>query len=87
MSSSFHDAGGAGWITIPAGNNSTSTSAWNDDLKDGGASVERNLILLWEFEVQPLTDVQRLIFLSLTICVAIIAVLGNILVIYVNHSR
>lgn len=48
---------------------------------------ESDFIVVWEAEVQPLTDVQRLIFLSLTIVIGLVAVVGNILVIYVNFSR
>lgn len=48
---------------------------------------ESDLVVVWETAVQPLTDVQRLTFLSLTIIVAIVAIHGNILVLYVNFSR
>lgn len=69
---------------IPTGNNS---KARLTDFKEGDGAAEKNLILLKEFEVEPLTDVQRLIFFWVTICIAIIALLGNLLVIYVNISR
>lgn len=46
-----------------------------------------NLIVVWEPAVQPLTDVQRIIFFALTIFVAMIAIPGNFLVLYVNFSR
>lgn len=71
-------------ITTTPGNNSI---AWIDDLKEFEGVTKRNLILLREHEAQSLTDVQRLIFLWVTICIAIIAVSGNLLVIYVNISR
>lgn len=91
MSRSFHfdtfEGAGARLVKTPSGNNSTSSSAQNDVLKDVGESTEKNFILVWEFEVEPLTDVQRLIFFWVTICIAIIALLGNLLVIYVNISR
>lgn len=43
--------------------------------------------VVWETEVQPLTDVQRHIFLCLTIFILTVAVVGNMLVLYVNFSR
>lgn len=45
------------------------------------------LIVVWETAVQPLTDIQRLIFAVFTILVSFVAIVGNILVLYVNFSR
>lgn len=73
------------WINIPLDENSTrKASNRNDEEED---YEDDGVIVVWETAVQPLTDVQRLIFLSLTILVAIIAIHGNILVLYVNFSR
>lgn len=71
------------WINIQLEQNSSSKSA---DVEYEDYS-ESDLIVVWETVVQPLTDVQRIILFSFTIFVAVIAVLGNILVLYVNFSR
>lgn len=70
------------WINIPLETNSTSKVAATENQE-----TESEPVVIWETAVQPLTDVQRLIFFSLTIIVAVIAVLGNVLVLYVNISR
>jgi hypothetical protein len=71
------------WINIDYESNRTSKAddyEYDDD-------EDSNLIVVWESVVQPLTDVQRLIFLAMTIIVTIVAICGNILVLYVNISR
>jgi hypothetical protein len=57
------------------------------DNQDDNEDKNSDFIVVWQALVQPLTDVQRLIFLFITIFVVIVAVVGNILVIYVNFSR
>lgn len=56
-------------------------------MKTQNAKEDSGFIVVWQALVQPLTDVQRLMFLSITIFVVVVAVVGNILVIYVNFSR
>lgn len=70
------------WINIPHEASSTAKIAATENQE-----TDSELLVVWETAVQPLTDVQRLIFFSLTIVVAVIAVLGNVLVLYVNISR
>lgn len=71
------------WINIPSGKHSLQkTSDGSDDDEE-----DSDLIVVWETAVEPLTDLQRLIFLTFTIVVAIFAICGNILVLYVNFSR
>lgn len=70
------------WINIPLETSSTAKVAATENQE-----TDSELLVVWETAVQPLTDVQRLIFFSLTIFVAVIAVLGNVLVLYVNISR
>lgn len=48
---------------------------------------EDKLSIVIETEIQPLTDVQRKIFLTLTIFIFTVAFIGNVLVLYVNFSR
>lgn len=71
------------WVNIKQDLNS---SQKGEDYSDEDYE-ESDIIVVWESGVQPLTDVQRLIFLALTIIVTIIAIVGNILVIYVNFTR
>jgi hypothetical protein len=69
-------------IEVDDENSSTSSS------RDGFyGNDERNLILVWDQTLQNLTDTQRLVFLVLTIFILIVAVIGNLLVLYVNISR
>lgn len=70
------------WINIPLETIPTAKVAATENQE-----TDSELLVVWETAVQPLTDVQRLIFFSLTIFVAVIAVLGNVLVLYVNISR
>lgn len=49
--------------------------------------TDDGLIVVWETAVQPLTDVQRLTFAVLTVLVSFVAIVGNVLVLYVNFSR
>lgn len=72
------------WININYGSNATEK---HEDYEEDYDEVESDLIVVWESGVQPLTDVQRLIFLALTIIVTFVAICGNILVLYVNISR
>lgn len=74
------------WINI-AMENSTSKSSSRVDGFDYDGNIKRDLILLWEQSVQPLTDFQRLIFLVATIFIVGLALVGNMLVLYVNFSR
>lgn len=71
------------WISIPIEGHSGGR-ATDDDYED---YEDSEFMVVWETAVQPLTDVQRLIFFSITILVAFVAVLGNCLVLYVNFSR
>ena len=48
---------------------------------------ENDLLVVWESAVQPLTDIQRLTFLVLIVLISIVAIVGNILVLYVNFLR
>jgi hypothetical protein len=48
---------------------------------------DTDIIVVWETAVQPLTDVQRLVFFVITVLIAFVAIAGNILVLYVNISR
>lgn len=68
-------------IAIDASADRKSTSDEDEDYE------ESDIIVVWETAVQPLTDVQRLIFFSITILVLSIAIVGNFLVLYVNFSR
>lgn len=55
---------------------------------EGFEEVEdSDLIVVWETKVKPLNDVQRQIFLMLTLTVVTFAVIGNIVVLYVNYWR
>jgi hypothetical protein len=54
---------------------------------DYGDYEDSDIIAVWETGIQPLTDVQRMVFLVITVLIAIVAVFGNILVLYVNMSR
>lgn len=54
----------------------------NGDEKDSD-----DVLVISETEIQPLTDFQRFLFMSLTIFIFVIAFFGNILVLYVNFSR
>jgi hypothetical protein len=68
-------------ISLPA----VKKERWYDE---GFEDVEDiNMIVVWETAIQPLTDVPRLIFLAITIFVVVLAILGNILVLYVNYWR
>jgi hypothetical protein len=58
---------------------------WISLKKPGSKNDE--LIVVWEKTVQPLTEFQRLVLLSLTIIITTIAVVGNLLVLYVNFTR
>jgi hypothetical protein len=49
--------------------------------------LEADFMLVWESAVQPLTDVQRVAFFVVVTAVVIVAILGNLLVLYVNFSR
>lgn len=71
------------WINIPL-EASASSKASDDEYSD---YEESDLIVVWETAVQPLTDLQRAIFLAITIVVIVVAGTGNILVLYVNFSR
>lgn len=44
-------------------------------------------VVVWESAVQPLTEIQRITFAVLTVLVAVVAIIGNLLVLYVNFSR
>lgn len=48
---------------------------------------ENKFKVVLETTIQPLSDFQRLIFLIITIVVVTLAVVGNVLVLYVNLSR
>jgi hypothetical protein len=75
-------------INIKMDENSTSSPLRDEfDYYESVERIERDLVLVWDIDLQTLTDVQRLIFLVLTILVVIVAVVGNLLVLYVNLSR
>jgi hypothetical protein len=74
------------WINIPFNKKSLETEPGDSDEADSDY-YEDDLIVVWESGVQPLSDVQRLTFLTLTIIIVVIAVVGNLLVLYVNLSR
>lgn len=75
-------------INIELDVNLTSSPPWDEfDYDEFIEKHEKDLILVWDADLQTLTDVQRLIFLILTIFVVTVAVVGNLLVIYVNLSR
>lgn len=71
------------WINIPLETTAISKTSY-DEYSD---YEESDLIVVWETAVQPLTDLQRLIFLAITIVIIVVAGTGNILVLYVNFSR
>ncbi|CAO1413819.1 unnamed protein product [Diamesa tonsa] len=51
-------------------------------------TIENNgIVVVWESAVQPMTDIQRLTFEVLTILISFVAIVGNILVLYVNFLR
>jgi len=69
---------------------STTTATYDDDYDyeyDGDEEGRSGLHVVWETEVQPFTDLQRWILSVVVIIVAFIAILGNLLVLYVNFSR
>lgn len=75
------------WIRIPLEDNVTSKlSDDGDDYYDEEQQTS-DVMTVWETAVRPLTDSQRLIFFVITIVVVVFAVIGNILVLYVNFSR
>ncbi|CAO1413827.1 unnamed protein product [Diamesa tonsa] len=51
------------------------------------STEDDGVIVVWETAVQPLTDIQRIIFAVFTVLVSFVAIVGNILVLYVNFSR
>ncbi|CRL05729.1 CLUMA_CG018758, isoform A [Clunio marinus] len=73
------------WINIPLEENTIISRVNADD--EYGDYEDTDIVVVWETAVQPLTDIQRLIFLTLTILVAFVSVVGNSLVLYVNISR
>lgn len=73
------------WINIPLGEN-TMKKASEDEYEDYYES-DSEFYVVWETGVQPLSDLQRLIFFVITVAVIIVAVVGNALVLYVNFSR
>lgn len=76
------------WIDIPLEESDTSFETMEGQSSENDADYqEDNIIVVWETAVQPLTDLQRLIFFSITIVVVIVALVGNVLVLYVNVSR
>lgn len=73
------------WISIPSEDNVTSKTTEEEEEYDEQQS--NDLTVVWETSVRPLTDAQRMIFLVFTLLVAVFAVVGNFLVLYVNISR
>lgn len=73
------------WINIPLGENVVSKAS-DDEYGDYDES-DNEFYVVWETGVQPLSDLQRLIFFTITVIVIIVAVVGNVLVLYVNFSR
>lgn len=73
------------WLSIPSEDNVTSKTIEEEEDYDDQQS--NDITVVWETAVRPLTDVQRLIFLVFTLLVVVFAVVGNILVLYVNISR
>jgi hypothetical protein len=72
------------WVDITLPESEVKSS--DDDYADYEDS-EFQWHAVWETGVQPLTDTQRLIFSIVTILITAIAIVGNILVLYVNISR
>lgn len=71
------------WINIPL-----EETAMSKDTGDEYSDYEESdLIVVWETAVQPLTDLQRIIFFTITVVIIVVAGMGNILVLYVNFSR
>lgn len=64
-------------------------SPLNQSLEDYSEDYYRNIheSLYKETAFEPLTDVQRLTLLYLTVIVAIFATVGNVFVLYVNFVR
>jgi hypothetical protein len=73
------------WINVPLEGSTIKKASSGDEYED--YDEESDIIVVWETAVQPLTDIQRLIFLTLTVIVVTVSVVGNILVLYVNFSR
>lgn len=73
------------WLNIPFENSEMKKSL--NDKYDDNNDPKSQLWVVWETAVQPLTDVQRLIFLAFTILVVVVSIVGNVLVLYVNFSR
>lgn len=47
----------------------------------------REILIVWESAVRPLTDAQRIVFFILITIIVIFAVVGNLLVLHVNFNR
>lgn len=75
------------WIRIPLEDNVTSKLSDDGDDYYDEEQQTNDVMTVWETAVRPLTDSQRLIFFVITIVVVVFAVIGNILVLYVNFSR
>ncbi|CAO1415848.1 unnamed protein product [Diamesa serratosioi] len=62
---------------------------FNDDYEEyfENNTEDDGKVVVWETAVQPLTDIQRITFAVLTVLVSIVAIIGNLLVLYVNFSR
>lgn len=75
------------WINIPFNKKSLETEHGDSDEAESDYYEDDDLIVVWESAVQPMSDMQRLIFLTLTVIIVVIAIVGNLLVLYVNLSR
>lgn len=75
------------WINIPLGETENAISKASDEEYEDYDESDSEFYVVWETGVQPLSDLQRLIFFTMTFIVLVVAVLGNILVLYVNCSR
>lgn len=71
------------WINVEL----SDSAGKSHEYDDYGDYEDSDLIVVWESGVQPLTSVQRLTFFIITIIIAVVAIVGNILVLYVNISR
>lgn len=74
------------WLRIPSEDDNV-TSRTAEEEEDYDDQQSNDLTVVWETAVRPLTDAQRIIFLVFTLLVVVFAVVGNILVLYVNISR
>lgn len=59
----------------------------SDEVKNYSSMSVRNLLVTWESTVQPLNFTERMVFLTITIIVCVLALMGNLMTIYVIFAR